>query len=119
MSDVHYLEGQDINPDGSLKSYVTQGRPVVVLIYGSFCPHCKNVLPVYENLAKELLSAVAIVAVQMDGSADDKKAFDALAPVNKSPGVPAFLGFNRNGKFVRLHQGGRDLKSLHDFALSL
>ena len=118
MVGVPYLEVSDINSDGSLKSHVGNGKPVILMVYGSFCPHCKNAMPAYQEFASTTPSCVA-ATVQSDGDAEDKKAAQALAPVNKSQGVPAFLGFNSQGKFVNMHQGGRDAASLKAFAASL
>lgn len=118
LINVPYLEPKDINADATLKSYVGKGKPVVVLVYGAFCPHCRNVMPAYQDLAKNSKN-VAIVAVQTDGDVSDKEASKALSSVNKSPGVPAFLGFDKSGKFVKMHSGGRDIQALTTFANSL
>ena len=118
MVGVPYLEDSDINPDSSLKSHVNNGKPVVMMVYGSFCPHCKNAMPAYQQLASALPN-FAVVTVQTDGGPSDKKAAQALSAVNKSPGVPSFLGFNKQGKFVKIHSGGRDLEALKQFAMSL
>jgi thiol-disulfide isomerase/thioredoxin len=118
MVGVPYLEDSDINPDASLKAHVNNGKPVVMMIYGLFCPHCKKAMPAYEQLANSLPN-VTVVAVQTDGGPNDKKAAQMLSAVNKSPGVPTFLGFNKEGKFVKTHNGGRDLEALKQFAQSL
>jgi len=118
MVGVLYLEDSDINPDASLKSHVNNGKSVVMMVQGNFCPHCTNAKPAFQQLAQAMPN-VAVVTVQTDGAPNDKKAAQMLAPVNKSPGVPAFLGFNKEGKFVKVHSGGRDLESLKQFAASL
>lgn len=115
---VPYLEDSDVNPDASLKSYVNNGRPVVMMIQGNFCGYCTKAKPAFQQLAKSMPN-VAVVTVQMDGGPSDKKAAQMLSVVNKSPGVPAFLGFDKQGKFVKVHNGARDLQALQQFAMSL
>ena len=118
MVGVPYLEDSDINPDASLKSHVNNGRAVVMMVQGNFCPHCNNAKPAFQQLAQSMPN-IAVVTVQTDGGPSDKKAAQMLSAVNKSPGVPAFLGFSREGKFVKTHSGNRDLESLKQFASSL
>lgn len=115
---VLYLEDSDINPDASLKSHVNNGKPVVMMVQGNFCPHCTTAKPAFQKLAQSMPN-IAVVTVQIDGGTSDKKAAQMLSAVNKSPGVPAFLGFDKQGKFVKVHSGGRDFESLRQFAASL
>jgi len=115
---IPYLEDSDINPDASLKAHVNNGKPVVMMIQGNFCGYCTKAKPAFQQLASASPN-IAVVTVQMDGGPSDKKASQMLAAVNKSPGVPAYLGFNKQGKFVKVHSGGRDLQALQQFAASL
>lgn len=114
---IPYLEGKDINPDGSLKTYVSKGKPVIVMVQGNYCPHCTVAKPALRELAKQ--SSCVVATVQIDGDDNDKQASKNLAPVNKSRGVPAFLGFDKNGRFVKSHEGNRDLASLQQFISGL
>jgi thiol-disulfide isomerase/thioredoxin len=115
---IGYLEDMDINDNGSLKPHISKGNPSVVMVQGNFCGYCTQAKPAFEKLAK-MLSNVNVYTVQVDGEQSDKKASKQLSSVNSSPGVPAYLGFDKNGKFVKVHQGGRDQESLKNFALSL
>lgn len=118
LINIPYLEQQDVNPDGSLKDYVSQGKPVVVMVQGNFCGYCTQAKPAFQEFAKSTPNCMA-VTIQSDGGPSDKGASQNLSSVNKSQGVPAFLGFNKQGKFVALHNGGRDLASLKKFASGL
>lgn len=118
MVDLNYLEDIDINADGSLKAHVCKNKPVVMMIQGNFCGYCTQAKPAFQQLAREMPS-VTVVTVQTDGGPSDKRAAQMLSSVNKSPGVPAFLGFDREGRFVKMHGGGRDVDSLKNFARSL
>jgi thiol-disulfide isomerase/thioredoxin len=116
MIGVPYLTGEDVNPDGSLKPHVGNGKAVVLMMQGNFCPHCTTAKPAFQQLAK---MGVGVATVQTDGDDGDRAAAKKFASVNKSPGVPAFLGFDKNGRFVKMHEGGRDVQSLQAFYSSL
>ena len=115
---VPYLEAEDVNPDGSLPSSLCGGKPVLLMVQGNFCPHCTVAKPALQQLAQSIPS-VLVATVQIDGEEGDRSAAKRLSSVNKSPGVPAYLGYDRNGKFVSMHSGGRDKDSLAKFAQSL
>lgn len=114
MIKVPYLEGDDINSDGSLKEYVGRGKPTVVMVQGNFCGYCTQAKPDFQKFAKSANCMVA--TVQSDGDEKDQLAGKKLSVVNKARGVPAYLGFDKNGKFVGNHEGGRDTNSLIEFA---
>ena len=115
---VKYLEDSDINSDSSLKPHVTEGKPTIVMIQGNFCGYCTKAKPDYQKLVN-MLPKVSICTIQVDGGDSDKGASKKLSSVNKSPGVPSYLGFDKNGKFVAVHSGGRDTESLKNFASTL
>ena len=115
---ISYLEEQDINPDASLKSHVNNGKPAIMMIQGNFCGYCTQAKPAFQQLSNAVPN-IAVITVQIDGGESDKKASQLLAPINKSPGVPSYLGFDSNGKFVKAHTGARDLPSLKQFVLTL
>lgn len=118
LVNIPYLEGKDINADATLKSYVGKGKPVVVLVYASYCHFCKDVMPTVQQLAKEAKN-FGVVTIQSDAGPADKEAAKAISKVNTSPGVPAFVGFGKDGKFAKMHLGNRDLNSLMVFGNSL
>lgn len=117
LFEIAYLEGDDVNADGSLKSHVGNGKPVLVMVQGNFCGYCTRAKPDFQKLLNNGVFAVA--TVQTDGSGSDQVAASKLSKVNKSPGVPSFIGFDKDGKFVKSHNGGRDSQSLMNFGKSL
>lgn len=114
---VPYLEGEDVNVDGTLKKYVTKGKPTVVMVQGNFCGYCTQAKPEFQKLARN--KDITVVTIQVDGDDSDQKASNTLSNVVKWRGVPAYLGFNANGKFVKLHSGNRDASSLMQFSRML
>jgi thiol-disulfide isomerase/thioredoxin len=116
---VNYLEGGDISKEGKLLPHVVKGKKLaIVMVQGNFCGYCNKAKPDYEKLA-ELLPSVAVLTVQIDGAQGDKEASKNISVVNKNPGVPSYLIFDRNGNFLKSHDGGRDVQSLANSLKSL
>ena len=119
LIEIPYLEDSDFNNDNSLKSYVGQGLPVVVMAQGAFCGYCTKAKPAFKKFAEENKN-VRAVTLQIDGGPTEKKAAKRISALDSSyRGVPTYLGFDKNGKYVGTHQGGRDAKSLSSFATKL
>lgn len=115
---IPYLEIEDVNPDGSLKPHVGQGKPVLLMIQGDFCGYCTDAKPAFQELAQKA-RGVVLATVQIDAGPKDKAANQALKTVNTQPGVPAFLGFDSSGRFVGAHKGDRTGPALSAFAAQL
>jgi thiol-disulfide isomerase/thioredoxin len=113
LVNIVYLEGVDIDNNGNLMPHVGNGKPVLVLIQTNYCGYCSQAKPAYKELIAMVPNAV-IATVQSDGGESDKLASSKLGK-NKGQGVPSYLGFDKNGKFVRRHEGGRDANSLKNF----
>lgn len=119
MENVAYIEVDDINPDGTLKPYVTNGKPVIMMCQGLFCGYCTKAKPAFEKIAKTNPTFV-FASILTDGEESEKAAAKFIKVWNEDHrGVPDYLGFDKNGKFKKVHSGGRDEKSLMDFATSL
>jgi thiol-disulfide isomerase/thioredoxin len=118
LINIPYLEDSDINPDASLKPSVCKGKPVLLMVQGNFCGYCTKAKPAFQKCV-QMVPEVVFATVQTDGSPSERKASQMLSAVNKSPGVPAYLGFDKNGKFVGIHNRGRDVQDLKAFCQTL
>ncbi len=119
MQNVAYLESEDIHPTKKLKSYVTQGKPVVLMAQGSHCGHCTIAKPAFENLSSQE-KRVVFASIEIDGEPSERQAAKYITVWDPDfVGVPHYLGFDKGGKFVKVHKGGRDIRSLKTFAESL
>ena len=123
MENVAYLEIQDFTPDGNLKHYVnhsiTTGFPTVLMAQGNFCGYCKIAIPAFQAFAKEGHQVVAACII-IDGEPSEREASKFLKQWDPEyRGVPHYIGFDKTGKFVKIHTGGRDKKSIEEFAMSL
>jgi thiol-disulfide isomerase/thioredoxin len=111
---------QDV--DGNVVSTAQwQGKVVLLNFWATWCPPCRQEIPILVNLAKKYKDNLLIVGVSVDdGSPDDvrefAKAFRMNYPVvmwshelvSEYGGVPAlpttFL-INKNGRVVQKHEG--------------
>jgi hypothetical protein len=123
MPNVIYLEDSDfVNADGApaISPEFTQGRPCLVLLQSMSCYHCDNARPAYNELAGQNLN-VRICTVQMPGHelSIGPELAQALMSTAQAQGVPCYMLFDGNGRFVNVYSGGRDVNSLMGFVGSL
>ena len=107
MQNVIYLEDTDF--DGNkLKSNVGNGLPCVVLLQGNYCGHCKNVKPMYEQLAQQIRNNCVLTTIQQDHpDTSVKNAYTIMSKIIPIDGVPKFVGFDKDGNYKSVFQGER------------
>jgi thiol-disulfide isomerase/thioredoxin len=116
MEKVAYIEVHDINPDGSLKPYVNNGKKVIIMCQGHFCDYCQDAKPAFEQCANELNDLV-MATIVTDGDKSEQKASKFIKkwdPTHR--GVPAYMGFGTDGKFKKVHNGGRSISDIKKFS---
>ncbi|CAL1698925.1 unnamed protein product [Somion occarium] len=101
----------ELNPD-NFDTIIGQGKPALVEFFAPWCGHCKNLAPVYEQLAdafSHAKSKVVIAKVDADG---------AGKPLGQKYGVtgfPTLKWFNAEGGEPEKYEGGRELETLANF----
>ena len=115
MEKVAYLEIEDFNKNGTLKPYVNQGYSTVVMVQAGYCGYCTKAKPDYQTFAKSGLPIVAACIVT-DGSESEQKAAELVKKLDPSyQGVPHYIGFDKSGKFIKSHEGGRSTTDIIEF----
>jgi len=101
----------DLIPDNFDNIVLKSGKPALVEFFAPWCGHCKNLAPVYEELATNFESASNKVTIaKVD--ADSEKSLGQRFGIQGFPTIKFFDG--KSEKPVD-YNGGRDLESLTSF----
>ncbi|KAL2023913.1 hypothetical protein VTK56DRAFT_690 [Thermocarpiscus australiensis] len=101
----------DLIPDNFDKVVLKSGKPTLVEFFAPWCGHCKNLAPVYEELALAFEFAkdkVQIAKVDADAERDLGKRYGVQ-------GFPTLKWFDGKSNKPIEYNGGRDLESLSAF----
>ena len=101
----------DLIPDNFDNVVLKSGKPTLVEFFAPWCGHCKNLAPVYEELAQAFEFAkdkVQIAKVDADAEKSLGKRFGVQ-------GFPTLKFFDGKSDKPTDYSGGRDLESLSAF----
>jgi thiol-disulfide isomerase/thioredoxin len=113
---IAYLENDDINNSGQLVNPNIPNIPVVVMLQASWCPHCTNAKPAFQNFANKYENKVFCATIQSDGDrATEKELGNRSSKI-----IPDFKGFPHyalyiNGNLVQKEIQGREVEDLEKF----
>jgi len=100
----------DLTPD-NFDTVIGQGKPGLVEFFAPWCGHCKNLAPVYEELADAFAHAKdKVVVAKVDADGEGKP----LGSKYGVTGFPTLKWFNADGTHEP-YDGGRDLDALASF----
>lgn len=106
LENIPYLEYSDFNSNGSLKSHITRGKPVIVMCQGINCGYCNLVKPDFQKFSNT--SLISTATIQMDSKETiDKGAIQmAVKLCPKLNKIPTYLLFNKDGSYQGYKEGG-------------
>jgi thiol-disulfide isomerase/thioredoxin len=113
---IVYFENGDFDEGGVLKEEsLDSSKPVLIMIYGTQCPHCHTVMPDYIKLARDSASSAIYGTIVVDGAEADADLVKRLPDfIPNLQGVPTFVLY-RNGRYIKTHQGARNAAALLQF----
>lgn len=117
LQNVGYLEDVDFDSNGNLINSQIKDKVVVILIFASWCGHCKNFKPIYQEFATKMNgSNVFVAAIQDDGERESEKRLMKKIKTIKSDfrGFPDVVLY-KNGRRVDKDLGDRSLEGLMSF----
>ena len=98
----------DLIPSNFDQVVLKSGKPALIEFFAPWCGHCKNLAPVYEELAQSFAFAedkVSIGKVDADNHKDLGRRFGVQ-------GFPTLKWFDGKSDIPQDYNGGRDLESL-------
>lgn len=118
LMNVGYLEDFDFDSNGRLiNKDIPNDKPVVIMIFASWCPHCVSTKPEFQKFANEMKDKVFCAAIQADGEREsEKKLMEKIESIK--PGFRGFPDFvlYKNGERVNKEIQGRTVESFVQFA---
>lgn len=102
---------KDLIPSNFDSVVLKSGKPALVEFFAPWCGHCKNLAPVYEELATSFAAAdskLVIAKVDADANKDLGKRFGVQ-------GFPTLKWFDGKSDTPEDYKSGRDLESLQKF----
>lgn len=115
---VAYLENDDIDDKGNItNTQIPINKPVVVMIQASFCGHCNQAKPAFQEFAEKTKGSVFCATIHADGEKESEKKLAKRVNVIKPGfrGFPDYVLFS-NGSPVQKEIKGRDVDSLIEFS---
>jgi len=100
----------DLIPDNFDQVVLKSGKPTLVEFFAPWCGHCKNLAPVYEELAQTFASSKDVQIAKLD--ADAEKSLGKRFGIQ---GFPTLKWFDGKSDKPEDYKGGRDLESLTKF----
>lgn len=114
---VTYLENEDIDDKGNLK--FDPKKPAICMVQGLFCGWCSKAKPDFQKFADNH-PEIFVCTVQIDGNDSEKQLNSRLSTlINGYRGVPMFFGYDKTGKNIKVHNGGRTEGDMVKFAATL
>ncbi len=115
---IGYLEDQDFNDKGILiNPEIPRNIPVVVMIQTSWCPHCTNSKPAFQEFADQNKGKVFCATIQADGDKPSEKILGKRVKMLK-PGFQGFPDYSvyLNGQLMNREIKGRGVADLVEFS---
>jgi len=113
---IGYLEKTDFSESGNLVGQLG-GKPVFIMIQGSYCGACTAAKPDFQKLANE--GAVTCMTIQLDGDRQSEKDIQLSGLINNIypnlETVPNYILYVNGNKKIPYNVGDRSFAALKQF----
>lgn len=114
MEGVIYLQYNDIK-NSKIPSYISQGKPVFLMIQADFCHFCEKAKPDFQKCVYENPN-ICFATITGDGDETESKCMDIVKKWDKNfRGYPSYLLFDSKGMLVETYKGNRDKDSITSY----
>ncbi|KAI0029709.1 protein disulfide isomerase [Vararia minispora EC-137] len=104
----------DLSAQSDFEATIGKGKPGLVEFFAPWCGHCKNLAPVYEQLADAFShQKEKVIVAKVDADGEGRP----LGQKYDVTGFPTLKWFDANGE-AEAYSGARDLDALADFITS-
>lgn len=126
FENIGLLQDVDFDASGNLKTKVfgAGDKPVMIMVWGSYCGHCNRAKPAFGKVFDDLKQGkVFLTSLQTDDTDPDvQKLMKRFPSILKKHGisfngVPTYIVYHKG--VYREYQGSRDEQALKSFISSL
>lgn len=119
---VAYLENIDFDSSGKPTGELAKqagNKPIVVMAQASWCHHCTNAKPAFQEFAESHAGKVFPATIHSDGAKhSEKQLAERIKIIDPSfRGFPHYMLF-KNKQLVNKQISGRSIEHLSQFALN-
>lgn len=115
---IAYLENNDFDKNGNLiNPNIPKNIPVVIMIQASWCVHCRNSKPAFQEFANKNQNKVFCATIHADGDLPSEKELSKRIRYIKKgfKGFPDYMLY-KNGSQINKQITGRKVSDLETFA---
>jgi len=119
---VAYLQNDDFDSDGNIiNPDIPDNTPIVIMLQANFCGHCTKAKGDFQEFANNNKGKIFCATIQGDGNEKgESELAKRLSSMYKGfVGYPTYVGYRNKKSKYKMHDGGRDSKSLQSFSSSL
>lgn len=114
---IPYLENEDFDKVGNLIIKENKNRPILIMIQSSTCHYCIKAKSDFEKLFDKYKNKIFFATIQINGNKESEQNLMKRIPkfLPFFNGVPTFVLYDKNGKFIKYHQGYASFIELEKF----
>ena len=122
LNKVAYLQDSDFDIKVNIiNKNIPDNIPIVIMLQAEFCGYCTKAKPAFQEFADNNKDKIYCATIQGDGKEKGESELGKrLSKIYKGfGGYPTYVGYKNKKSVYKIHDGGRDVKSIEKFSRSL